>query len=1314
MKRPSLPFPDADSLAAHTPVMQHYLRLKAEYPQLLLFYRMGDFYELFFEDAERAAQLLDITLTKRGQSAGRAIPMAGVPYHALESYLAKLVRKGVSAAICEQVGDPIAGKGPMERRVTRVVTPGTLTDEALLEERRENLLAAIAEGKQGFGLAFLELSSGRFAVLELASSEALTSELERLQPAEILLDENSRLPTELQLERGITRRPSWHFDSDSGERLLCAQFGTRDLTGFGCAELRLAIGAAGCLLQYVRDTQFAALPHLRGLTTEQRDDALILDAATRRNLELTESLSGHNAHTLASILDRTATAMGSRLLRRWLHRPLRDQDAVRQRHQALTTLLAVEQTLTELHSNLRRISDLERILARIALGTARPRDLAGLRDSLALLPPLGEQLATWDDPLLAQLAIEISNYPAIHLLLTQAILEQPPLLIRDGGVIAPGYDAELDELRELSNNADRFLLDLERRERERTGLVSLKVGYNRVHGYYIELGRAKAEQVPIDYVRRQTLKGTERYITPELKAFEDKVLSSRERALAREKMLYEQLLVQLTTVLPELQITAAAIAQLDVLANFAERAAILNWHCPELTAAMRIEINDGRHPVVERVIDNPFVANDLRLDDTQRMLIVTGPNMGGKCLAANTLIFTSQGLISLAALKPHCSAAHEFAPLSEKIVVKSLHTQQTATHFYSGGIQKTIKITTGYGFSLEGTAEHRIRIKTENGDEQWCCLGELQGNEIVVIDRHIDLWGNTVAIPALPKIRNLKKQYPLPKRLSVDLAYLMGLLVGDGSLTYKNYLDFTNVDAEITHAFTKICADLFHYTVVETPKYRYRLCSLQIRTFFAQLGLDYVKSLHKKIPESILIAPKEIIIAFLQGLFDIDGTVENRYGNVELSTSSYRMATQVQLVLLNFGIVAALRMKKTVCHPNWIICIDGENAILFHQQVGFRLTRKRERAALASTIRHPNYGIPCLHTILKEIQNRIVANKHKAQSLKKNKKIASIFYTFLPKKANISYQTLAALIEYCHANNIPCLELEVLYKNNYFYDKIVNLTAQDAEVFDLSVTQEQAYIANGFVSHNSTYMRQTALIVLLAYSGSFVPAQTAIIGTVDRIFSRIGASDDLAGGRSTFMVEMEETANILNNATAQSLILMDEIGRGTSTFDGLSLAWACAVELATRIGAFSLFSTHYFELTALPDEYPGIANVHLDAVEHGHSIVFLHRVHHGAANQSYGLAVAALAGVPKAVIARARTRLRELEATARHHVELERGQLSLFAPRLESESAPLLPEHPVYAALRDLDPNQLTPREALEALYRLRELIENNVLPSQP
>ncbi len=853
---------------------------------MLLFFRMGDFYELFFEDAERAATLLDITLTKRGTSAGRPIPMAGVPYHAAEGYLARLVRKGVAVAICEQIGDPATSKGPVERRVTRIVTPGTLTDDALLEERAENLLAAIAEGPAqkgaregardpcaGLGLAVLELSSGRFAVLELDSLEALASELARLRPAEVLMSEDSRLPETLGLERAPTRRPAWHFDPESAERALCEQFGTRDLTGFGCAGLPLAVGAAGCLLQYVRDTQRAALPHLSGLTTETRDAAVILDAATRRNLELTESLSGRPEHTLAGVLDRTATAMGSRLLRRRLARPLRDQPTVRARHQALASLIGCGAG-AGLRELLTGVGDLERILARVALGSARPRDLAVLRDSLALCPDLGTPLARIDDPLIAEVWDRIGEHPETVGLLTRAILPQPPQLIRDGGVIAPGYDTELDQLRALSTNADQFLLDLEARERARTGIAALKVGYNRVHGYYIELGRARADQVPPDYVRRQTLKGVERYITPELKRFEDEVLGSRERALAREKALYEALLATLTESLGPLQASAAALAELDVLVNLALRAEALDWSRPQFTAEPAIEITDGRHPVVEQVLDRPFVANGLRLDARRRMLVITGPNMGGK----------------------------------------------------------------------------------------------------------------------------------------------------------------------------------------------------------------------------------------------------------------------------------------------------------------------------------------------------------------------------------------------------------------------------------------------------STYMRQCALIVLLAYAGSYVPARAATLGPVDRVFSRIGAADDLAGGRSTFMVEMEETANILNNATAESLVLMDEIGRGTSTFDGLSLAWSCGVELASRIRAFSLFATHYFELTTLPDEYPGIANVHLDAVEHGSSIVFMHALREGPANQSYGLAVAALAGVPPAVIARARERLRELEDAARRHADQGARQLSLFLPEPAPVTAPApapapASEHPACAALRELDPDGMSPRAALEAVYRLKALV---------
>jgi DNA mismatch repair protein MutS len=842
----------------HTPVMQQYLRLKAEHPGMLLFYRMGDFYELFYEDAERAARLLDITLTKRGQSAGQPIPMAGVPYHAAEGYLAKLVRKGVSVAICEQVSDPAATKGPVERRVTRIVTPGTLTDEALLEGRRENLLAAVAEGRTGFGVAVLELSSGHFAVLEVPSPEALAGELERLRPAETLVAEDSPLPEALCLDAGVTRRPPWHFEPDAAARALCQQFGTRDLRGFGCAELPLAVGAAGCLLLYLRDTQRAALPHLRGLVTEQRDDAVIVDAATRRNLELTQTLSGRPEHSLAGVLDRTATAMGARLLRRWLGRPLRNRLAVRARHQAIAELIDAF-GYPALHEILAGIGDLERILARVALGSARPRDLATLRDSLARLPALQALLAERESPLLADLRTEIGTHPETVELLTCAVLPQPPMLVRDGGVIAAGYDAELDRLRALSTDADRFLLDLEQRERARTGLTNLKVGYNRVQGYYIEVTRAQADAVPAEYVRRQTLKGVERYVTPELKRFEDEVLSARERALAREKSLYEALLGTLTERVGDLQGTAAGLAALDVLTNLAERASTLDWACPELAEEPLIEIADGRHPVVEQAIAAPFVANSATLGEGRRMLVITGPNMGGK----------------------------------------------------------------------------------------------------------------------------------------------------------------------------------------------------------------------------------------------------------------------------------------------------------------------------------------------------------------------------------------------------------------------------------------------------STFMRQTALIVLMAYAGSFVPARSARLGPVDRVFSRIGASDDLAGGRSTFMVEMEETANILHNATSRSLVLMDEVGRGTSTFDGLSLAWSCGVELATRIRAFTLFATHYFELTTLPDEHAGIANVHLDAAEHGEGIVFLHALREGPANQSYGLQVAALAGVPAKVIQRARGRLRELEEAARRHSDRGATQLPLF---------PLTPPNPALDALRGLDLDGLTPRQALDALYRLKGL----------
>ncbi|MGQ0657998.1 MAG: DNA mismatch repair protein MutS [Chromatiales bacterium] len=836
--------------------MRQYLGFKAQHPHTLLFYRMGDFYELFYEDARKAAALLNIALTTRGQSAGDPIPMAGVPAHAVDQYLARLVRLGESVVICEQVGDPATSRGPVERRITRIVTPGTVTDDALLEAQRDNLILAAHKRGQLIGLAVLDLSSGRLTVSELGSQTDLMDELERLQPAEVLVAESSPLLDAVADRRGITVRPPWSFDADSGRRALQQQFKVKDLSGFGCEHLPLALAAAGAVLQYAADTQQSKLPHLKPPRVEQATDAIVLDAASRRNLEIESSLAGRNENTLVAVMDTAVTAMGSRLLRRWIARPLRDVQILRGRHQAVGALIQ-DGRLTTLRESLRHVGDMERILARIALQSARPRDLAQLRDSLMALPALRENALGYDDPGLSALGQRLHDFGELQQLLARAIVESPPLWIRDGGVIAAGYDVELDELRQLSSNAGEFLVTLERREREATGIPNLKVGYNRVHGFYIEVSRAQSERVPAHYQRRQTLKGAERYITVELKAHEDKVLSAGERALAREKRLYEELLDTLQQHLTLLQDSAAAIAELDVLGCFAERAEMLGYCCPQLTETPGIEITGGRHPVVELRGEEPFIPNELTLSPDRRMLVITGPNMGGK----------------------------------------------------------------------------------------------------------------------------------------------------------------------------------------------------------------------------------------------------------------------------------------------------------------------------------------------------------------------------------------------------------------------------------------------------STYMRQTALIVLLAHAGSYVPAETARIGPIDRIFTRIGAADDLASGRSTFMVEMTETANILRYATSRSLVLVDEIGRGTSTFDGLSLAWAAAECLARDIRAYTLFATHYFELTSLAEEIEGVANVHLDAVEHHDQIVFLRRVKDGPADRSYGLQVALLAGVPPEVVARAKDYLEHLESAPRPGPS-PTPQMNLFEPHAR-----------VIDALAGINPDTLSPRDALELLYRLRQML---------
>ena len=849
-------------------MMQQYLRLKADHPQDLVFYRMGDFYELFFDDARQAAELLDITLTARGKSAGEPIPMCGVPYHAAEGYLARLVKAGVSVAIVEQVGDPATSKGPVERQVARVITPGTLSDEALLDDRVDHLLLAVSQHQQDYGIAYLDLSTGRFRVLEVSGEEALSGELQRLNPAETLYHETIYHPA-ITSRRGARSQPAWEFDVDSAQRALNAQFQTHDLQGFGCDKLELAIGAAGALLQYVKDTQRGNLPHIRGMSQESRADSVILDAATRRNLEIDINMSGGDSNTLFSVMDRGVTAMGSRLLRRWLHRPLNDIPALRARHGAIHALCDNYYYET-VRNALKPIGDMERILTRVALRSARPRDLTRLLSSLAALPLLRAELCHCDAPRLHQLHEQAGDYPQLCELLGRAIRENPPVIIRDGGVIADGYDEELDELRQISSNAGEYLLEIERREKEATGLSSLKVGYNRVHGYYIEISRAQSERAPTEYIRRQTLKNAERFITPELKTFEDKALSSKSRALAREKGLYDDLLERLNEHLAQLQDTAAAVSEIDVLANLAERADSLSLCQPQFCEEQVFEVIKGRHLVVEQVLEEPFIANDTLLNTQRRMLLITGPNMGGK----------------------------------------------------------------------------------------------------------------------------------------------------------------------------------------------------------------------------------------------------------------------------------------------------------------------------------------------------------------------------------------------------------------------------------------------------STYMRQNAVIALLAHIGSYVPASAVKLAPIDRIFTRIGSSDDLASGRSTFMVEMTETANILHNATPRSLVLMDEVGRGTSTFDGLSLAWAAAVELAQSVRAFTLFATHYFELTSLPERCPTLANVHLDATEYQDHVVFLHNIQDGPANRSFGLQVAKLAGIPGPVLQAAQEKLHELEQE-KHNLGRATGPNTAPAPfPAQNDLFSAAQPHPVIELLDALEVDELTPRQALEKLYELKSQLD--------
>ena len=849
--------------ATHTPMMRQYLKIKSDYPDTLLFYRMGDFYELFYDDAKKAAKLLDITLTSRGASGGAAIPMAGVPCHSVDQYLASLLKQRVSVAICEQIGDPATSKGPVERKVVRVITPGTLTEETLLVDRTENITAALVEQNGRTGMATLEISSGRFRGYEIESREQLDSALARFNAAEILIGENQTSFFNMGHETMI---PDWYFDPARAEQTLCSLFSTGTLQPFDCHRHPLATRAAGALIHYIKDLHGQAIPHIKGIEFEKSNNAIVIDTVTRNNLEIEKSQTGQHALSLVGLFDRCATPMGSRMLRRWFNGPIRHVGELRKRHDGVEWLLETGYYL-DLKVILRQVGDMERILARVAMKSARPRDLVRLKTALAELPALNQLIGDTPSLLIDSLKKRLRPRPDIHQLLDQAVKDDCPALIRDGGVLRDDYDAELGQLRHLQRDSSDFLIDLEGREKQRAGIGNLRVRYNRVHGYYIEIPRSQSERVPEEYIRRQTIKNAERFVTTELKEFEDKILGARAKALAREKWLYEQLLEALVPEAPELLQCANNLAILDCLGNFAERAATLQLGRPELVDYTSLSIVDGRHPVVEQVLDNRFIANSIQLDEQSRMQVITGPNMGGK----------------------------------------------------------------------------------------------------------------------------------------------------------------------------------------------------------------------------------------------------------------------------------------------------------------------------------------------------------------------------------------------------------------------------------------------------STYMRQVAIIVLLAHTGCFVPAKAARIGPIDRIYTRIGSADDLAGGRSTFMVEMTEMAHILRNATQHSLVLVDEIGRGTSTYDGLSLAWSCAKYLATRVRSFALFSTHYFELTALATQLPTVDNIHLDAVEYGQDIVFLYSVKNGPASRSYGLQVARLAGIPDEVIEESKIRMRALEQRQTNSPEMKEvdttRQTGLFSENRRGEQV-------VIDRLKEFSANETSPLEALNMLYELNRLLQ--------
>ncbi len=1271
-------------------MMEQYLRLKAAHPDAILFFHLGDFYEAFFDDAKILSSELDVVLTSRNGN-----PMAGVPIRRGEAYMNRLLKRGHKVAICQQMEDPRKATGLVKREVVRVMTPGTTIDEGTLDEGKNNYLCALAPGEKQHGLAALDLSTGEFTCTDSSDLVELADEISRLAPSELLLPEGTpdpvrdKTPTVL-----ITPLSPQAFDATSV-----------DGAGLGLSEQGLQ--AAGAILSYVEQTQKRAVDHIKPLQAYSLSDHMDLDPFTVSSLELVKPLrEGQERGTLLHVLDRTVTSMGRRRLRRAILAPLTDRARIEERLDTVEALTQDDMLIEELQTLIKDVHDLERLIGKLGTWRMHPLDLLLLQKTLTQVPLVAQKLvlSSGGSKLLDGIKETLASERIAPLCagFGSMLVEQPPLDARDGGLICDGYDEKLDKLRGEERALRAQIAALESTERERTAIPSLKVGYNRVFGYYIEVTKTHLDKVPPEYARRQTLANAERYVTEELKGYEQQISLVKERALSLEIELFQRALKHLASEIPLLQSIAEALSQLDFFLALASVARHNGYTRPRFTDKHEIEIRGGRHPVVEQVEE--FVPNDLILGKGKDLVILTGPNMAGKCLVEDTLVFTNEGMKPLSAFRPPASRVDTFTEL-EEIAVRGQAGITRASHFYDGGLSPVLRIRTRLGFELTGTPTHRLWVRNVDGTEGWKTISEISAGDVVALEQKCDLWGSKLRVPnSVPDISPRAKRYRLPNQLTSDLAYLFGLLIGDGNLTGRNAVHFSTGDTFLGEEFKRIVFEQFGYRAGFTTKERtdargWYVTSQQIRAYLAQLGLEHAGAQDKSVPWSVLQAPRDIVVAFLQGLFDTDGSADKRYGNLELSTASATLSHQVQILLLNLGIVSTRRVKQTSRLPSFRVSIRGEAALVFYHEIGFRLERKQARRRFASEIRRPNIGgIPHLAPTLKKIQERIVSIANKPVALKHVKQINSIFYTYVPNGRNPSYSKLAELASYCQQNGVPCGEIDTLLRNRYFYDSVESVEAAGVkQVYDLSVPDGNAYVAAGFVSHNSVYLRQNALIALMAQIGSFVPAANATLPIVDRIFARVGASDMLISGISTFMMEMLEVATILKRATKNSLIILDEMGRGTNTFDGVSIAWAVARELATHVGAKTLFATHYQELTRLASEVPAIVNQHVAVKELGKNVIFLHRVEAGVAVGSYGVHVARLAGLPDRVTETADRILSEL---------LEEAPLSRLGrsdPR--AEKIPLFgsEDHPVVKALRKVDVNRLTPLEALELIAQLKE-----------